>query len=386
MEEYDKLSVEKKELAIKRDNLSSADDVNFEEIANIKTKLLNIDEKMKELEPEAVNVQVTEEDLAKVIELWTGIPSSRIRENELAKLHDLEEKLNKKIIGQEEAVKALSSAIKRSRLQISPRRRPASFIFVGPTGVGKTELVKVLSKELFDSPETLIRLDMSEFMEKHSVSKIIGSPPGYVGYDEAGQVTEKVRRRPYSVLLFDEIEKAHPDVMNILLQILDEGKVTDAHGREVNFENTVIVMTSNAGSDKRENALGFGKTQADAHKEKAMKALSEFLRPEFFARVDEILVFRDLDENDFKKISALLLDEYVPTLKEKGITFKYDDKACTALAEKAKGGKSGARDLRNIIRKEVEDKIAEEIIDAGNTSLSGIAVTAEDNKIKLEVM
>jgi len=341
---------------------------------------------MKELEPEAVNVQVTEEDLAKVIELWTGIPSSRIRENELAKLHDLEEKLNKKIIGQEEAVKALSSAIKRSRLQISPRRRPASFIFVGPTGVGKTELVKVLSKELFDSPETLIRLDMSEFMEKHSVSKIIGSPPGYVGYDEAGQVTEKVRRRPYSVLLFDEIEKAHPDVMNILLQILDEGKVTDAHGREVNFENTVIVMTSNAGSDKRENALGFGKTQADAHKEKAMKALSEFLRPEFLARVDEILVFRDLDENDFKKISALLLDEYVPTLKEKGITFKYDDKACTALAEKAKGGKSGARDLRNIIRKEVEDKIAEEIIDAGNTSLSGIAVTAEDNKIKLEVM
>ena len=317
---------------------------------------------MKELEPEAVNVQVTEEDLAKVIELWTGIPSSRIRENELAKLHDLEEKLNKKIIGQEEAVKALSSAIKRSRLQISPRRRPASFIFVGPTGVGKTELVKVLSKELFDSPETLIRLDMSEFMEKHSVSKIIGSPPGYVGYDEAGQVTEKVRRRPYSVLLFDEIEKAHPDVMNILLQILDEGKVTDAHGREVNFENTVIVMTSNAGSDKRENALGFGKTQADAHKEKAMKALSEFLRPEFLARVDEILVFRDLDENDFKKISALLLDEYVPTLKEKGITFKYDDKTCTALAEKAKGGKSGARDLRNIIRKEVEDKIAEEII------------------------
>lgn len=386
IEEYDKLSVEKKELAIKRDNLSSADDVNFEEIAKIKTQLLNIDEKMKELEPEAVNVQVTEEDLAKVIELWTGIPSSRIRENELAKLHDLEEKLNKKIIGQEEAVKALSSAIKRSRLQISPRRRPASFIFVGPTGVGKTELVKVLSKELFDSPETLIRLDMSEFMEKHSVSKIIGSPPGYVGYDEAGQVTEKVRRRPYSVLLFDEIEKAHPDVMNILLQILDEGKVTDAHGREVNFENTVIVMTSNAGSDKRENALGFGKTQADAHKEKAMKALSEFLRPEFLARVDEILVFRDLDENDFKKISALLLDEYVPTLKEKGITFKYDDKACTALAEKAKGGKSGARDLRNIIRKEVEDKIAEEIIDAGNTSLSGIAVTADDNKIKLEVM
>lgn len=386
MEAYDKLSVEKKDLMVKRDNLSAEDEVNFEEIANIKTQLLNIDEKMKELEPEAVNVQVTEEDLAKVIELWTGIPSSRIRENELTKLHDLEEKLNNKIIGQEEAVKALSSAIKRSRLQISPRRRPASFIFVGPTGVGKTELVKVLSKELFDSPETLIRLDMSEFMEKHSVSKIIGSPPGYVGYDEAGQVTEKVRRSPYSVLLFDEIEKAHPDVMNILLQILDEGKVTDAHGREVNFENTVIVMTSNAGSDKRENALGFGKTQADAHKEKAMKALSEFLRPEFLARVDEILVFRDLDKNDFKKISALLLEEYVPTLKEKGIVFKYDDKACQVLAEKASGGKSGARDLRNIIRKEVEDKIAEEMIDSLNTAITGIAVTADNDEIKLEII
>ena len=325
--------------------------------------------------------------MAKVIELWTGIPSSRIRENELSKLADLEEQLSKKIIGQEEAVHALASAIKRNRVQISPRRRPASFIFVGPTGVGKTELVKVLSKELFDTPETLIRLDMSEFMEKHSVSKIIGSPPGYVGYDEAGQVTEKVRRRPYSVLLFDEIEKAHPDVLNILLQILDEGKLTDAHGREVNFENTVIVMTSNAGSDKRENALGFGKTQEDANKEKAMKALSEFLRPEFIARVDEIIVFRDLDKKDFEKISALLLEEYAPALKEKGITFKFDEKACSALAEKASGGKSGARDLRNLIRKEVEDKIAQEMIDSHNTSISGIAVTAdEENNIKLQVI
>ena len=387
MEDYDKLTVEKKELTQKQESLTTEENVDFEKIAEIKTQLINIDEKMKQLEPQAVNVQVEEEDLAKVIELWTGIPASRIRENELSKLADLEDKLSKKIIGQTEAVNALASAIKRNRVQISPRRRPASFIFVGPTGVGKTELVKVLSKELFDTPETLIRLDMSEFMEKHSVSKIIGSPPGYVGYDEAGQVTEKVRRRPYSVLLFDEIEKAHPDVLNILLQILDEGKLTDAHGREVNFENTVIVMTSNAGSDKRENALGFGKTQADANKEKAMKALSEFLRPEFLARVDEIIIFRDLDNSDFQKISALLLEEYVPTLKEKGITFKYDEKACKALADKASGGKSGARDLRNLIRKEVEDKIAREMIDSHNTSISGIAVTAdEENNIKLQII
>lgn len=386
MEDYDKLSVQKKELSLQREKLSAEEEVDFEKIAEIKTQLMQIEDKMKELEPSAVNVVVGEEDLAKVIELWTGIPSSRIKENELSKLSDFEDKLKEKIIGQDEAVKALSSAIKRSRVQISPRRRPASFIFVGPTGVGKTELVKVLSSELFDTPETLIRLDMSEFMEKHSVSKIIGSPPGYVGYDEAGQVTEKVRRRPYSVLLFDEIEKAHPDVLNILLQILDEGKVTDAHGREVNFENTVIVMTSNAGSDKRENALGFGKSQADANKEKVMKALSDFLRPEFLARVDEILVFRELDNNDFEKIAALLLEEYVPTLKEKGINFKYDDKACKCLAEKAAGGKSGARDLRNLIRKEVEDKIAEKIIESGNNPIIGVAVTADDNGIKLETL
>ena len=386
MEKYDKLSIEKKELNTQREKLASEEEVDFEKIAEIKTQIINIEQEMKALEPQAVNVQVEEQDIAKVIELWTGIPSSRIRENELSKLSDLESKLKEKIIGQDEPVKALASAIKRSRVQISPRRRPASFIFVGPTGVGKTELVKVLSQELFDTPETLIRLDMSEFMEKHSVSKIIGSPPGYVGYDEAGQVTEKVRRRPYSVLLFDEIEKAHPDVLNILLQILDEGKVTDAHGRSVNFENTVIVMTSNAGSDKRENALGFGKSQADANREKVMKALSEFLRPEFLARVDEVLVFRELDNEDFTKISALLLSEYVPTLKEKGIAFKYDDKACKYLADKASGKKSGARDLRNLIRKEVEDKIAEEMIDAGNTSISGISVTADDDKIKLEII
>ncbi|MBQ9673053.1 MAG: ATP-dependent Clp protease ATP-binding subunit [Ruminococcus sp.] len=386
IETYDKLSIEKKDLTLQNEKLSTAEEVDFEKVAEIKTRIIQIDQKMKELEPQAVNVQVQEEDIAKVIELWTGIPSSRVKENELSKLVDFEDKLKAKIIGQDEAVKALAAAIRRNRVQISPRRRPASFIFVGPTGVGKTELVKVLSNELFDTPETLIRLDMSEFMEKHSVSKIIGSPPGYVGYDEAGQVTEKVRRRPYSVLLFDEIEKAHPDVLNILLQILDEGKLTDAHGRDVNFENTIIVMTSNAGSDKRENALGFGKTQADANKEKVMKALSEFLRPEFIARVDEILVFRDLTTEDYTKISSLLLDEYVPTLKEKGIEFRYDNKACEWFANKAAGGKSGARDLRNLIRKEVEDRIAELIINNTDTSITAVAITADDNKIKLETL
>ena len=264
MERCDKLREEKGELLRKKDDLSSADDIDYEKLAEVNTELARIDSELEKFNPDELISHVTEEDIAKVIELWTGIPASRIRENELAKLADLEGELKKKIIGQDEAVEKLASAIKRSRCQISPRRRPASFIFVGPTGVGKTELVKVLSQELFDTPETLIRLDMSEFMEKHSVSKIIGSPPGYVGYDEAGQVTEKVRRRPYSVLLLDEIEKAHPDVLNILLQILDEGKVTDAHGREVNFENTVIVMTSNACSAGKDSALGVGKTAEEA--------------------------------------------------------------------------------------------------------------------------
>ena len=283
-------------------------------------------------------------------------------------------------------MEALASAIKRSSCQISPRRRPASFIFVGPTGVGKTELVKVLSQQLFDTPETLIRLDMSEFMEKHSVSKIIGSPPGYVGYDEAGQVTEKVRRRPYSVLLFDEIEKAHPDVLNILLQILDEGKVTDAHGRAVNFENTVIVMTSNAGSGSRESALGFGKTEEDATKEKVMKALSDFLRPEFIARVDEVIVFNNLKSEDFVKIANLMLSEYVPTLEEKHISFTYDDKACEYLAQKSCGGKSGARDLRNTIRREVEEKVAEAMISSQTGSLTAIHVTSDGSSVVIQAL
>lgn len=386
MERHDKLEDERQKLLVKKDALTNAEEVNYEQLAEVNTSLARIDNDLKEIDPETLVSKVTEEDIAKVIELWTGIPASRIKENELSKLADLEDNLKKKIIGQDEAVKALASAIRRSRVQISPRRRPASFIFVGPTGVGKTELVKVLSKELFDTPETLIRLDMSEFMEKHSVSKIIGSPPGYVGYDEAGQVTEKVRRRPYSVLLFDEIEKAHPDVLNILLQILDEGRVTDAHGRTVNFENTVIIMTSNAGSASKDSALGFGKTEEDASKEKVMKALSEFLRPEFIARVDEVIVFNSLKKDDFVKIADLMLSEYIPTLEEKHIKFTYDEKVCQLLAEKSCNGASGARDLRNTIRRDVEEKIANAMIEAGAGGVSAMHLTAENGEPVLQTI
>lgn len=387
MELHDKLLDEQTKLNEKKEMLTNVDgDVDYKALAEVNTDLARISSELSEIDPDTLVSSVTEEDIAKVIELWTGIPASRIRENELSKLKDLESELKKKIIGQDEAVESLASAIKRSRCQISPRRRPASFIFVGSTGVGKTELVKVLSQQLFDTPETLIRLDMSEFMEKHSVSKIIGSPPGYVGYDEAGQVTEKVRRRPYSVLLFDEIEKAHPDVLNILLQILDEGKVTDAHGRVVNFENTVIIMTSNAGSTSHDNALGFGKTEEQASKEKVMKALSEFLRPEFIARVDEVIVFNSLKKDDFVKIAGLMLSEYVPTLEEKHIAFSYDDKACAYLAEKSCDGSSGARDLRNTIRREVEEKIANAMIDSDDGIISAINVSADDDKIILQAI
>ena len=366
MEEYDKLTDNVRYLKLREDELTeNPDAIDYEAVAKVREELAQTEEKIKKVEPEALGVTVKDADLAKVIELWTGIPAQRVAENELNKLADLETAMKKHIIGQDEAVSAIAKAVRRSRVQISPRRRPASFIFVGPTGVGKTELVKVLAEELFDTPETLIRLDMSEYMEKHAVSKIIGSPPGYVGYDEAGQVTEKVRRKPYSVLLFDEIEKAHPDVLNILLQILDEGKVTDAHGRVVNFENTVIVMTSNAGSSKAEFALGFGKTEDEATKERVMKALREFLRPEFLARVDDIVVFRNLDKDDFKGIAALVLDEYIESLAEKGIKFTYDDASAAYIAEKSAGGKSGARDIRSYIRQNVEDKIATEIINHG---------------------
>ena len=385
-ERYDKLCDEQQNLKLKQERLTTVENIDYEKLATVKSELARVEQEISSIPEEDLSTVVTEEDLAKVIELWTGIPSTHVRENELAKLANIEDKMKEKIIGQDEAVSVLANAIKRSRVQISPRRRPASFIFVGPTGVGKTELVKVLSQQLFDTPETLIRLDMSEFMEKHSVSKIIGSPPGYVGYDEAGQVTEKVRRRPYSVLLFDEIEKAHPDVLNILLQILDEGKLTDAHGRAVNFENTVIVMTSNAGSDRKENAMGFAKSEADATREKVMKALSEFLRPEFIARVDEVIVFRHLENKDLRAISKLMLSEYIDTLKEKGIAFSFDDAVCICLADKIVDGTSGARDLRNIIRKEVEEKIATAMIERGEGGIIGINLTADGADVKLEIL
>lgn len=387
MAEYDTANFELEKLKTQEEEMTAEGvEPDYEKLAQVRYEIANLDTKVKELAPAALGSEVKEEDIAHVIELWTGIPASRVQENELRKLADLENKLGSKVIGQKEAVAAVAAAIRRSRVQIGPHRRPASFIFVGPTGVGKTELVKVLSKELFDTPETLIRLDMSEFMEKHSVSRIIGSPPGYVGYDDAGQVTEKVRRRPYSVLLFDEIEKAHPDVMNILLQILDEGRITDAHGRTVNFENTVIVMTSNAGSNQKESALGFAKSQADATREKVMKALSEFLRPEFLSRVDEIIVFRALDAENYEAIAHLMLDEYITTLKERDIKLVYDDKATHWLAQHAVGGKSGARDLRNLIRRKVEDKIASLIVESYDNSIVGISISATDEDIQLDVL
>ena len=373
MEEYDTVTAQRDQLKGQEETMTAqGSEVDYEKLAELRCEIARLDSRVEELAPEALGTAVTEEDLAHVIELWTGIPASKVQENELRKLAGLEQRLKDHIIGQNEAVEAVAAAIRRSRVQISPRRRPASFIFVGPTGVGKTELVKVLSQELFDTPETLIRLDMSEFMEKHSVSRIIGSPPGYVGYDESGQVTEKVRRRPYSVLLFDEIEKAHPDVMNILLQILDEGKITDAHGRVVNFENTVIIMTSNAGSDKKEGALGFAKSERDLSKEKVMKALSEFLRPEFLSRIDEIVVFRPLEEEDFREIARLMLNEYVGSLQEREIEFTFDDSALAWLASHAIGGKSGARDLRNLIRREVEDKITSALVEHADFSIHKI--------------
>ncbi len=381
--EYDNAVEELNRGKDKLEKLENAEEKDYEAISEQKYNVTTLQKKVDDIDADKINAEVTEADLAHVIELWTGIPASKVQESELGKLAHLEDALSQKIIGQDDAVKAISAAIRRSRVQISPRRHPASFIFVGPTGTGKTELVKVLSSELFDSPETLIRLDMSEYMEKHSVSKIVGSPPGYVGYDEAGQLTEKVRRRPYSVLLFDEIEKAHPDVMNILLQILDEGRITDAHGRTVNFENTVIVMTSNAGSNSKESLLGFGNTAEDISRDKAMKGLREFLRPEFLSRIDEIVVFRPLDVNDFEKIAKLMISEYVDSLSERGIKLSCSDEAYRLLAEKSIGGKSGARDLRNNIRREVEDAITTEIVTRGEDELSGVSITAEDGKIKI---
>lgn len=366
-------------------SLEEAEEPNYEALAEVKGDIIRVKAELEELEKVTSNIQVLEADLAKVIELWTGIPSTKIAESEFSKMAKLEGNLKEHIVGQDEAVKLLSEAIKRTRVQLNKRRRPASFIFVGPTGVGKTELVKVLSRELFDSTEPLIRLDMTEYMEKHSVARMIGSPPGYVGYDEAGQLTEKVRRQPYSVVLFDEIEKAHPDVMNILLQILDEGKINDAQGRTVNFENTIIVMTSNAGSTDKTTGLGFNKSAEDISKEKAMKSLREFLRPEFISRIDEIVVFRPLSEENFASIAGLMLDEMKEPLAEKNIIFKYDNKALEQIAKTAFGKSYGARDIRRVIRQEIENKVADIIIEKSGT-IAGIGVSAENGEIKVEYM
>ncbi|MDR1927276.1 MAG: ATP-dependent Clp protease ATP-binding subunit [Oscillospiraceae bacterium] len=343
--------------------LMELQEVDYERLSGIRTEMIRLQGKAAALQQQAADAVATEDDLARVIQLWTGVPAQKVMESDLRKLRGMEDALQMHIIGQDEAVRAVSAAIRRSRVQISPQRRPASFIFVGPTGVGKTELVKRLAAELFDKPETLIRLDMSEFMEKHAVSRIIGSPPGYVGYDEAGQLTEKVRRKPYSVVLFDEIEKAHPDVMNILLQILDEGRIHDAQGREVGFESTVIVMTSNAGSERKEGAIGFGKTKENASKDRSLKALKDFLRPEFLGRVDEIIFFRDLDAADFVRIAQLHLEELRDSLQDKGIAFTWSEEAVEALARQSVGGTRGARDLRNTLRHQVEDPITARLVE-----------------------
>lgn len=381
MEKYDETTDNLNKLKTSESEMVSTTDtekVDYENLAKIRSEIDKLGKALDELKPLAVGAEVLEDDVAHVIELWTGIPASKIKESELKKLSNLEGKLEERIIGQDEAVSVVAAATRRSRVQISPRRRPASFIFVGPTGVGKTELVKVLSEQLFDSPETLIRLDMSEFMEKHSVSRIIGAPPGYVGYDESGQITEKVRRRPYSVILLDEIEKAHPDIMNILLQILDEGKITDAQGRTVNFENTIIIMTSNAGSARKGGSMGFGKTSNDMSREKAEKALSEFLRPEFLSRVDEIVVFKDLTEKDLFKISDLILKEYVKTLGEKKIKLFYDDDVLNWLAKNSENGKNGARELRKLVRKNVEDKIAAAMVEDDGKVINSVSLKVDD--------
>ena len=353
----------------------------YEKLAQIKSEIIRLEAELPAQREAVDGIQVTMEDVAKVIELWTGIPAAKVKETEYTKLAHLEENLNRVIIGQPEAVHLVANAVKRSRADISARRRPASFIFVGPTGVGKTELVKQLALQLFDTVDPLIRLDMSEFMEKHTVSRLIGSPPGYVGYDEAGQLTEKVRRKPYSVVLFDEIYKAHPDVMNLLLQILDEGKINDAQGRTVNFENTVICMTSNAGSGDKTGETGFNRTIAQMSRDKSIKALGEFLRPEFMSRVDEIVTFAPLSPESLKRIAALMLGEYKEPLAAKGIGLSWTEAALALLCEKAKGGKFGARDLRRVIRKEVEDAIAGKII--SGEPLTAIEVDTQDGDIVL---
>ena len=385
--DYQKLMARIEELNERQEELLDTTDENgpdYEAISMLKADKIALEKEAAELKIKADDNDVTEEDLAKVINLWTGIPTSKIIENDMRKLSNLADKLKTRIIGQDEAVDVLAAAIRRSRVQISAVRKPASFIFVGPTGVGKTELVKQLANELFETPETLIRLDMSEFMEKHSVSRLIGSPPGYVGYDEAGQLTEKVRRKPYSVVLFDEIEKAHPDVLNILLQILDEGKTNDAQGRTVSFENTVIIMTSNAGSHITENALGFNKDKNQASKDKVMKALKEFLRPEFLGRVDEIVVFNTLTKENLIKIAEILINEFRGPLKDKGIELTVGDGVYNIIADMSEDGGRGARDIRRSIRKTVEDKVANILIDNAEVLIKEITVNDDNGEIVVD--
>ncbi len=383
---YQMLLEKKNNLMDNIDKLSEPEEgeqIDYELISKLKSQLINIDNEIPEVEEKAKDNQVLEADLAKVISLWTGIPASKVEQGDINKLASLDNELKAHIVGQDDAIEKVANAVRRGRIQISPKKRPQSFIFVGPTGVGKTELVKQLANALFDSPDNLIRLDMSEFMEKFSVSRIIGSPPGYVGYDDAGQLTEKVRRKPYSVILFDEIEKAHKDVLNILLQILDEGRITDAQGRVVNFENTVIIMTSNAGSTDQ-NTMGFGKSADDINREVTMKALERFLRPEFLGRVDEIVIFNKLTFDNFEKIAKIMLDELVPSLKDKGIDLVYEDSVPVYLAKKAYGSKKNARGLRDAVRRDIEEKLANAIVFNNNIDIKKITLTGtEEISVKI---
>ena len=375
-------------VTFEREKLMSADpegadmDQRYARIAELRSQEMRLQAELSELEAKGTP-ELTMENIARVIELWTKIPASRIREEEFKRLSELGDRLKKHIVGQDEAIDAVAAAIRRNRVGISPKHKPVSFIFVGSTGVGKTELVKQLADDLFNAPESLIRLDMSEFMEKHSVSRIVGSPPGYVGYDEAGQLTEKIRRKPYSVVLFDEIEKAHPDVLNVLLQILDDGEITDAHGRKVNFENTVIVMTSNAGSDKGVGSVGFGRSAGDQDRERVMKALREFLRPEFINRVDEIIYFNRLTEEHFRGIAGIMLGELRDSLKEKGYTFTWDENLVDLLVEKSYSATYGARNLRRTIQKELEDKMATAIINSFDDPITQLKAAVEEGEVKL---
>jgi len=354
----------------------------YARMAELKSRELQLSTELNAL-LEKGDPELTMENVAHVIELWTKIPAAKIREQEFQRLSQLDRRLREHIVGQDEAIDAVSAAVRRNRVGISPKRKPVSFIFVGPTGVGKTELVKQLAVDMFNTPEALIRLDMSEFMEKHSVSRIVGSPPGYVGYDEAGQLTEKIRRKPYAVVLFDEIEKAHPDVLNVLLQILDDGEITDAHGRKVNFENTIIVMTSNAGSATKEGTVGFGRTQQEQDADRAMKALQQFLRPEFINRVDAVITFNRLSEENFRAIARIMLEELAGSLAEKAITFTYDDALVAFLTHKSYSRTYGARNLRRTIQRELEDPMAGKIIDSYEHPVSHVKATVEDGEIKL---